>query len=272
MELFYFYAVVIAAFGAIIGSFLNAIIWRWPQEKTLSGRSVCLHCEHELSASDLVPILSYIVLRGKCRYCKKNIPPRYFLVELITSTLFVLSWFELGAVVVLNEIWFSVLFGWFVIAFLVAIFVIDLEHYLILDKMVLPGAVIIILMRFAESLWSHYVHHAWNLLWIPNIFWGIIIGSLPFYLLWKISKEKWIGLGDAKLGIFLGAALGFPGVLIAYFLGFFLGTLVSVPLLLFGKKQLTSKLPLGTFLAVGGVVTLLFGQQILEWYLGLLRL
>lgn len=259
-------ALLVFAFGAAIGSFLNVVIWRMPRGQKISrGRSHCPFCSKELSATDLVPILSFIWRRGRCKYCAKRISYRYPLIELVTASLFLIAFYLFVPVDGLS--WVTLFKTFFVMAVLAAIFVIDLEHYLILDKIVWPAAVVILILHLALDV--HAGTGVYFSLTLQSLL-GAIAGYLPFYLLWKISNGKWIGLGDAKLGMFLGVVFGFPEVWLCFFIAFFLGTLVAVPLLLVGNKKLGSHVPLGTFLAVAGILTLWFGEQIFTWYLGLI--
>lgn len=252
-------------FGTIIGSFLNVLIWRLPKEKSLLGRSECPHCKHKLSWFDLFPLLSYISSKGKCRYCKKKISPRYLLIELATGILFVLPFFHL----VPNDISDWLVFGqvWFLMSVLVVVFMIDLEHYLILDKVIFPATAVIIAVNLISDL---NPISSWQSSLVVNSLVGMVAGFIPFYLLWVISKGKWIGLGDAKFGLFLGAVFGFPQVWVCLLLSFLIGSLVAIPLLITGKKQLQSKLPLGVFLAISAVFTWYYGIEIMSWYLNLI--
>lgn len=257
--------VALLVFGTIIGSFLNVLIWRLPNKQTLQGRSKCPHCHHQLIWLDLIPVLSFLFFGGKCRYCKKIISWRYLLIELITGFLFVSAW-----LLILPDSlagWLSLAQLCFIISVLIVVFIIDLEHYLILDKVVIPATIIILVINIIYDLFPLAN-------WQTSLFFGSILGMIagfiPFFLLWYISSGKWIGYGDAKLGLFLGAVFGFPQVWVTYLLAFLIGTAVSIPLLALGKKSLSSRLPLGTFLAIAGILSLWFGSVLTEWYFGLI--
>ncbi len=263
-------ALLIFLIGCFIGSFLNVLIWRLPLGQKPTGRSHCPNCGHILSVLDLFPVLSFLLFRARCRYCHQSISWRYPLIEITTGLLFALSWWLLlsqGWVFELPNI-LAFLKIAFIVSVLVVVFVIDLEHYLILNKVVLPATVVILLFNIGVDL------NAGNLFSLYSMFVnsaiGALAGFLPFYILWKISDGKWIGLGDAKYGLFLGAVFGFPFVYLSYLLACFLGTIFSLPLLVSGKKNLTSKLPLGSFLSVAAILTLWFGLPIVSWYIGLL--
>lgn len=256
-----------AALGAIIGSFLNVLILRLPSGEKVGGRSHCVHCKHLLSAPDLIPILSYLFLRGKCRYCGKPISPRYIAIEISTAALFALNFYFLRYAG--NNVYFALnLLRWdFVASVLLAVFVIDYEHSLILDKIVLPSSIILAALNFV-LLFAAPAHFTYSLFWL-----GLLSAAgvyLFFAALHHLSHGKWMGLGDAKLGLFLGFAVPFPLIILNLFLAFMLGAALGLILIAAGAKKMSSKLPFGTFLAVSCIITLYFGPQILMWYLKLI--
>jgi prepilin signal peptidase PulO-like enzyme (type II secretory pathway) len=270
MLIFFWMTVLVFLLGCFIGSFLNVLIWRLPQELKANGRSFCPHCKYTLGMLDLIPVLSFLAFGGKCRYCKAKISWRYPIIELVTGILFALSWWLL-----LSPTWFfdiahiaiAVKLA-FIIAVIIIVFVIDLEHYLILNKVVLPATVVVLLFALGFDIFTGHLI-AINGALLNGII-GAVAGFLPFYILWWISKGRWIGLGDAKYGLFLGAVFGFPFVYLVYLIACLLGTAFAVPLLATGKKHLSSKLPLGTFLSVSAILTLWFGVIMINWYLALL--
>ena len=254
-------------FGTAIGSFLNVLIWRLPRDQKPDGRSKCPNCNHQLIWKDLVPIFSFLFSGGKCRYCKKAVSWRYLIIEIITGLLFVSAW-----VVVLPLFlsdWILLVKICFIISVLITVFVIDLEHYLILDKIVIPATLVILAINLGYDL---FPLADWRTSLLVGSFVGMLAGFIPFFFLWLVSKGKWIGLGDAKFGIFLGAVFGFPQVWVVYLMAFLIGTVVAIPLLVTGKKELSGKLPLGTFLAISALVTLWFGVEIASWYFRLIGL
>ncbi len=261
----FFVLFLVFYFGCIIGSFLNVVILRLPEGKTLGGRSRCPHCGHELGAFELVPLLSYVWLGGKCRGCRGRISLRYLVIEAAAGCLFLLGWLHfLPAGDYIGLVKF-----WYLAAICVAVFAIDFEHYLILDSIVLPGIGIFALLNIIQDaaarvpFWHVHSH------FILGIF-GALLGALPFFAIWLFSKGKWMGFGDIKFIALLGMALGPANAIVALFLAIFSGTLVSLPLLAFGKKTLASRLPFGTFLAAGALAAVWFGQPLAHWYLGLL--
>ncbi|MBX4205131.1 MAG: prepilin peptidase [Candidatus Doudnabacteria bacterium] len=240
--------------GLIIGSFLNAAIYRlWTGQGIVYERSICPHCKHVLSAWDLVPVFSYLFLGGRCRYCRKRISWQYPLIELVTATCFVLLAQNFQFSISNIQFWFQLVF----ICFFIVIAVFDLKHYLILDKILLPGSVLAL-------IYAIYTHH------LPQGLVGILIISGFFALQYFISKGRWIGFGDVKLGIFLGLIFGIGQGIILLFLSYLVGALVGVALIAADQKEMGSKLPFGTFLTFCGIIMLLYGKEILSFYLQLI--
>jgi leader peptidase (prepilin peptidase)/N-methyltransferase len=158
---------------------------------------------------------------------------------------------------------------WAILAGLLVVFAIDLEHYLILDNVILIFSSLLIAINLASSLLAHQA------LWSPGSYFisgflGAIIAALPFFLIWYFSKGQWMGFGDVKLALLLGIALGLPNVFIGIFIGILLGGVFSAFLLIFTKSTLKTRVPFGTFLAIGAGLALFFGQFLLHWYLALL--
>ena len=263
--------ILIFIFGAVIGSFLNVLILRLPQDKSVGGRSHCMNCNHELSAKELVPVFSYIFLRGKCSRCGHRISPRYWIIEIATGLLFLFTFiffqspFAAGG----GLDWLALARALFAVSVMVVVFMIDLEHYLILDKIIFPSIVIILLLNLILD---------WNSRGFINgsyFFPGLIAaaGLFAFFgLLYMFSAGRWIGFGDVKLAVLLGLTLPFPFILVGVFLAFFIGSIAGVILIATGNKTLGSKVPFGTFLAASTVISLWFGQGLLDWYLRIIGL
>lgn len=248
-------------FGLIIGSFLNCFIWRIRQNESIGDRSYCPRCGHKLAWYDNIPLLSYLLLRGKCRYCRETISVQYPLVEFVTAILFVLSFtikFKEGATWE-EDILLSLVKDWFIISVLIFVFVYDLRWYLIPDRIILPATGIVLVMNlFLGVGWSEILISA-------------IIGAGFFLLQFVISRGMWIGGGDIRMGLFMGVALGYwQHTVVALFFAYLLGSLVGIPLILAKKKQWGEKVPFGVFLAAATVFTLFWGGNILGWYLGYL--
>lgn len=248
--LYYIFTVI---FGVIFGSFLNAYIWRLKSNRSiLRGRSICTHCKHDLGWLDLIPIISFLFLRGRCRYCGKKISWQYPLVELFTALIFILilnAHFNLG-----HSFWF-IARDWFFAGILIVIFVYDHRWGYILDRVSLPSIVI----AFTVNILLGY---DWS-----NLLGAALIGCGFFLIQYLLSHGKWIGGGDIRMGALMGFMLGWPNVIVALFLSYLIGAGSAMILLFTKKKKMGSTIAMGTFLAIGSLITLLWGNQILEWYL-----
>jgi prepilin signal peptidase PulO-like enzyme (type II secretory pathway) len=257
---------LIFTFGLIIGSFLNCVIWRlYKEESFLSDKSYCPHCRHPLGTSDLVPVLSYIFLRGKCRYCQKKISIQYPLVELITALLFVFVYLRFGPVNVLFSFnFFEVLFWWIISAFLILIFVFDLKYYIIPDEVIYPAIIV-------SMLWILY-SFSFGAISKTDVLYTVISSlsaSLFFFLIWFFSKGMAMGFGDVKLALLMGLMLGYPNIVAGLFLGFLFGAIIGSGLVLLKKKGFKSEIPFGPFLLAGLILSLFYGERIINWYLSL---
>jgi prepilin signal peptidase PulO-like enzyme (type II secretory pathway) len=257
--------------GAVIGSFLNVLILRLPAEQGIGGRSHCFNCQHTLSAWELIPIFSYIFLKGCCSSCGQKISVRYICIELFTALAFIITYTLMSDVLASADFssWLLLIRSLFIIAVLIVVFMIDFEHYLILDKVVFPSTAILL----GLNIWLDFVRH--NSFSVPYFLQGLISAaglSLFFWSLHFFSKGRWMGLGDVKYALFLGLALPFPLIIPGAFLAFFIGSVVGVILIVTGNKTMGSKVPFGTFLSIAALISVWFGQGILNWYLGLIGL
>ncbi|KKU86521.1 MAG: Type 4 prepilin-like protein leader peptide-processing enzyme [Parcubacteria group bacterium GW2011_GWA2_47_9] len=285
-----FFSPFIFLLGLAIGSFLNAVIHRLQtEEKLFPGRSHCPHCRHKLAAKDLIPLISYLLLKGRCRYCKKPISLQYPLVELATGLLFVavlqytapLFIFN-PAVIFQSPLVFFVGTGTFLyylllISFLTVIFVYDLKHHIIPDKIIYPAIVLAALFRLFQSAtikW-HQDFDLWDMgsgaaHFLTNPFFAGLGAALFFYAIFAFSRGKWMGFGDVKLALLMGLVLGFPLVLVALFTAFLTGAAMGLGLVLLKQKNMKSEVPFGPFLVAGTFIALFWGQQIIDWYWHLL--
>jgi leader peptidase (prepilin peptidase) / N-methyltransferase len=248
--------------GLVVGSFLNVVINRLKLKESLGGRSHCPHCKHQLEALDLVPLFSYLMLAGKCRYCGKPISWQYPAVEAFTALAFALAWIKF------QGFGLDLFFTWILASFFIVIAVYDLKHFLILDKVVFPGLIVAVIYALIRDFGSD-CGIAWSCATISGLLGAAIIAGF-FYLQHLISRGKWIGFGDVKFGLMLGFASGFPLCILLLFISYVAGALVGILLILTGRKQATSKLPFGTFLGLGAIATMLYGAPILNWYLELI--
>jgi leader peptidase (prepilin peptidase) / N-methyltransferase len=247
-----------AVLGLAIGSFLNVVIWRVPRkESVVRPPSHCPQCETPISPRDNVPVLSWLFLSGKCRHCRNPIPVRYPLVEagcgvlfLVVAARFGASW-ELPAYLVLT-------------AALLAISIIDLEHFIVPDRITAPLTVSALALLGLAALAEG---NGWR-------FGRTLLGGVAFFaflLLLNILYPKGMGMGDVKLAFSLGLYLGWLGwgqVFLGGFLAFLLGAVVGVALIAMKIKSRKDFVPFGPFLALGTMLTILWGDPILRWYTG----
>lgn len=258
--------VIFTLLGITIGSFLNVCIDRLPLRKSLVyPASHCEACQHRLSLIDLVPLFSYLWLRGRCRYCGARIPWRVFLVELLSGILFFAAFWRFGL-----SVQFGLTAFWSCV-FLVIIFT-DWEHQLILNKVTLPAAIVALVILGADSLLPEPgILGDLGFLPQPSILSGVIGGAIgfTFFLIVYFINPRGMGMGDVKLAGLIGLVTGLPLVIVALLTGIFLGGLVAVVLLALGRKGRKDVIPYGTFLAVGPIVALLWGNEIFNWYLNL---
>lgn len=240
---------VFALAGAVIGSFLNVCIDRLPEGKSIvSPPSHCPHCQRRLHPLELVPILSYLILRGRCRTCGGSIPLRVLGVELGTGILLGLIWQRFGlslegALISLYSI------------ILILLGMIDLKHQRVLNIISFPAiafALISIPLFHANSPWK----------WIL----GGLIGFGSLFLISLLSPQA-MGMGDVKLTLFIGLILGYPEIILSLFLAFVFGGTIAGTLLLLDEKDPKDPIAFGPFLALGGIITLLYGDPMLNWWL-----
>ena len=245
---------VFVLLGLFVGSFLNVCIDRLPRgQSIISPPSHCPVCNRKLGILDLIPLLSYLWLRGKCRYCQAPIPLRLPLVEGITALLFgFLYWkfglgFELGIFLIYTGL-------------LIIIFVIDLEHQLVLDKVSYPGMAIAFVFSFflpEPGVRSALLGGAT----------GSGIMALLYIIVFLIIRAEGLGWGDVKMAAVMGLMTGFPLVIVALLLSWLSGGLVAAILLALKAKGRKDMIPTATFMALSTIITLLWGQAIYEWYM-----
>ena len=253
-------------FGCILGSFLNVVILRLPQDESLNGRSHCSHCRHLLSWLDLFPIFSYVFLAGRCRYCKQKFSIRYLVFEVITGLLFAVAFWLIKPVDLIGYLLLAK--AWILLSASLVVFMVDLEHFLIFDSVLLFAGIPILALNIFLDLVNKSFFWSIHALTVGGLFAGGLFAGI-FYLLWLFSKGKWIGFGDVKLMLLLGLALGWPNTAAAWLLAYFIGTAFALPLLATGKKHLSSRLPFGCFLSLSAVLVLFYGRVLGDWYLGL---
>ncbi|WP_321491537.1 prepilin peptidase [uncultured Desulfobacter sp.] len=257
---FTFIAVISFIFGACIGSFLNVVIHRMPVGQSIvSPPSHCPACNNPIPFYFNIPIMSFLILKGKCGFCKAPISLRYPLVELITGLLALGIFFQLGLT---PAALFYFIFG----SVLIVISFIDLDHQIIPDKLSLPGIII-----FSSSC-----------LFVPqmdfvSVVWGILAGGGILYLVafvyYYLRKHQGMGGGDIKLLAMIGAAIGVKGVFFTLFTGSVFGTIGGVTVLAISEKSEKKqvKIPFGPFLSLGALTYIFWGEGLIRWYIDLLH-
>lgn len=288
--------------GTILGSFAKVLADRSISYKSFWGRSYCVHCKHTLAWYDLFPILSFIFLRGKCRYCHKKINIEYLLVEVVMGLLigyllfqnfdnFPLERYSVNFQFLLLLLDF--IFKTFFVSILLVLFLTDLKKMFIPDRIILPAIVVSIMfitvIIIIKVIFLYYFLNrtrVGQLLLPPHsdyfqrhalmtaepllgaILTAILVGGF-FWGLVIITKGKGMGGGDVKLGAFIGLVLGFPQGILAIISSFILGALFSLILIALKKKHFGQSIPFGPFLVLGSLISLFWGRQILGWYLKL---
>jgi leader peptidase (prepilin peptidase) / N-methyltransferase len=276
--------IISGVFGAIIGSFLNVVIHRVPNEESIVfPNSRCPSCGAAIAFYDNIPLISYVVLAGKCRGCSSRISLRYPAVELLTAILFVVVTWRQGVSVGLP---FDLIFT----AAIVALVFIDAEHMILPNAITYPGIVFAVLARVLIPLLSatpHFddlpslMHGSFSGLpiWAISLigaFIGSLIGGGSLWLMgWTWEKLRGIeamGLGDVKMMFMVGAYLGWRLTILTIFVGVLSGSLIGIALMARQRQRdMQMLLPFGVFLGLGSIAALLFGAQIADWYAGQFR-
>lgn len=273
---------ILIVLGLSFGSFVNALVWRMykqslgkqrlkTEDKKLatqkkfsivSGRSMCPNCRHELAAIDLIPVLSWLSLRGKCRYCHKPISRQYPAVELATAGLFIISYhFWPTSLLTLRSsflfsLWLVLLTGF------MALIVYDLRWMLLPNRIIYPLFGVAAIYALITVFKPHE-----NLGQLLDVIYSVLIGGGIFYLLFQLSGGRWIGGGDVKLGFLLGLVVGTPvAAIMMIFFASTLGSIISIPLLLTKGLRKDSHVPFGPFLIIATIIVQLFGAAIYNWY------
>jgi len=243
-----------AALGAVVGSFLNVVIYRLPHQKSVVWpSSACTRCGRELSWYENIPILSYVALRARCRTCHAPISIRYPIVEAITAAMFALAFWHYGPGALLVS---RLIFG----CALIALFAIDLEHHLLPNAITLP----LVVVGFVFSFFTEPG-------WFSSLI-GIVVGGGVLFTIaevyYRVRHEEGLGMGDVKMLAMVGAFLGWQLTLLTLMLASFSGTLIGLGLIVTSRGGLKYALPFGTFLALGAAAAATIGPGLLRWYLG----
>lgn len=248
-------------FGASLGSFLNVVVGRLHSgEPIVNSRSRCPHCRKILGWRELLPLVSFLIQNRKCRKCRKKISWQYWLMEAGTGVVLVLGWLALRDLKVVDWVWYGTMIMWlYFIAVLIIVFMYDLKYFLIPDIIIFPAAVVTLVW----NLILFFFHGQQVLGYLASA----VLPAAFFLSLIIFSRGRWMGMGDVKLVFLLGLFLGIPKTLLMLFLAFTLGSLVGLGLILFRRYNLRSPIPFGTFLNFASLITLLYGDTIINWYL-----
>lgn len=287
-------------FGTVLGSFVDCIANRSVTKTSFFGRSFCESCKKKLEFYELIPILSYVLLQGKCRKCQKKIGTESLLIEILMGLLSALMFYVIIPAnfleqSLLNQVTFGgeLYLNLFILIILTAIFITDIKTGLIPDRITYPSVLIFLVSMvvitvtkitlFYYSLkgdplgqyllppHSDYFnrHVLMNLTPIGISVLAAVGIGLFFLILILLTRGRGMGGGDMKLGVFLGLSFGFPDALTLLVLSFFIGSVFGVALLVIGKKKFGQTIPFGPFLSLAGLITLFWGEKVLQWYLNL---
>ncbi len=248
---------LIFAFGASAGSFYNVCIYRIPKKESIvTPGSTCPFCKKKIPFYLNIPVLSYFILLGKCKYCKHPFSPRYPIVEALTGLILIALYIKFGYTI-------TTLFWFVFISFLIIISFIDIDHQIIPDIFSLPGIFIFSTVCFFMPEMS----------FIDSLF-GILVGGGSLYLIaltyYLLKKTEGMGGGDIKLLAMIGAAIGWEGVLFTIFVGSLAGTLAGIIIMISSKVvNIKLRIPFGPYLSLGAVIYIFFGQILIKWYFSL---
>lgn len=254
---------ILVLFGLVAGSFGSVLIKRLPQGKEWKWtRSACPNCNHSLRWADLVPIISFALLQGRCRYCHTPFGFRYVILEVVCAISFGILGFLLWPQIVMRPtVGFLTLMWLIIVVFLgVVLFVIDLEHMILPDGLIFVGIVVTLIYRLGMAFLKLYPvsEYAWMVV-------GASGAALLFYCLILLTKGKGMGLGDVKLVFFLGLVTGWPAIVAALFISFLSGAFVSLGLVLARKKTIKDTIPFGPFLLTGAAASFVVGSKFFAW-------
>lgn len=255
--------IVAAALGTVVGSFLNVVILRMRSGVTfVSGSSLCLACGKSLPWYEMIPVVSYIVLRGRCRHCSASLTYQYPLVEAVTAVVFMLV-LQRSGILGFPDTGLGIVLGLSLVFWCIAIVIAwyDARHQIIPDELSIALGIVGLGVAFLD---------------LSTPIWFSVssgLGAAAFFaILWAMSKGAWMGLGDAKLAVGLGIFLGWPMVVLGNLFGFWIGAIWGVAFLLLGKYGRRTEIPFGPFLIIGAFIAYYAGDFLLAWYSALIGL
>ncbi len=252
-----YFTIVSFIMGTIFGSFYNVCIYRIPENQSISSPpSHCYNCNARLKPIDLIPILSWVSLRGKCRYCNIKVSPRYSIIELLTGILFMLIYIDFGYD-------FLSLYYMVLISLLIIITFIDIDHFIIPDKLILLGSIFAIILNFSGL----------GISFIYGLKGAIVSGGLVLLvtlIIEFILKKEVMGGGDIKLYAMIGLFLGIKLSLLTVLLSIYIGGLYGIIVIIYNKikkYEFNSMIPFGPFISIAAVISILYGNNIIEFYI-----
>lgn len=255
------WTIVVSLLGIAVGSFLNVVVFRVRENEPLTGRSKCRTCLEPVRGLDLVPIISFFALKGRCRTCSSVIEWQYPVIELVTGVMFGLLFIRTVMGIAMpdfisnDELILLFIRDAVIACFLLIIFVYDFKYSYILDKFSVPAILIALLLNAALGADLQNI-----------LLGGFLIGAF-FAFQFLVSRGQWIGGGDIRMGLLMGLYLGMELGIVALFLSYVLGAIIGIVLIVFKHREPNSHVPFGTFMALATFVTLFFGQGLLDWYL-----
>jgi leader peptidase (prepilin peptidase) / N-methyltransferase len=285
--MFLFYSIIFFL-GLSAGSFLNVVIFRLESgKKIINDRSKCMNCGHILAWYDLFPVLSFIFLKGKCRYCQEKISWQYPIVEFATGIMFVLiTSYKLQSANYeyptfhFSDFPASIFYLLFIVSSLIVIFVYDLRHYIIPDKIVYLAIIAALGFNLLNDSFisnfqlifnsQFFAYNIRNSYFMNHFFAAFLASGFFFSIVW-LTNGKGMGGGDVKLAFLMGLILGWPVIIVSVFLSFIIGSIFGISLILAGKKKMKSMIPFGPFLIFGTFAGLFWGEKIVKWYFGLMN-
>jgi len=267
---------VVFAFGAVIGSFLNVCVHRMPLDQSIvTPPSHCPHCNQRIQWADNIPLVSYLLLRGKCRHCGARISPRYFLIELLTAVLFLLMWLKLtqwdhpslqGAEFLKAPIY------WMVIAGLIVATFIDFEHYIIPNEITFGGLIVglVLSAAYPPLMGADSIKIS-----VMRSLLGAVVGGVTLLTVAIVGelifRKEAMGMGDVKLMAAIGAFFGWESTLFTILVSSLVGGVVGLILVIGTRKGWQSRIPYGPYIAFGALLWMFCGHGLINWYLGFIR-
>ncbi len=254
--------IILFIFGLCIGSFLNVLADRLPQDgSVIKGRSRCDKCKKTLKWYDLIPLLSFVNLKGKCRYCHARLSFFYPIIELTTGVMFAITTFFIlnGSQFLISnfQLLITLIYYLFIVSSLIVIFFADLKYGIIPDKIIFPSALISIAYLFFNHQ-SLIINHLLS----------AIGASFFFLLLFLITKGRGMGFGDVKYAFLMGLVLGFPNIIVSLYVAFLTGAIVGCILIIWRKKALRgTSIPFGPFLVLGTLSAIFYGEVLVQSFL-----